>query len=189
VTFLKGGTEDLTETCAETKRVYNGRVLSLRVDRVNLPDGRLATREVVEHKPAVVVLAENDRSEVLLIRQHRYPSGETLIELPAGITEPGEDFEASAIRELREETGWKPECVLKIMEFYSSPGFTNELLIMYYATGLTLDALPQDEDEFISAHFATRAEVERLLSSGGVRDCKTLLGLYWWLDRLNKRAG
>jgi ADP-ribose pyrophosphatase len=186
VTFLKDEHANLTETCVESRRIYDGRIIGVRLDKIKLPDGRMASREVVEHKPAVMVLAENDRSEVLLIRQHRYPSGETLIELPAGITEPGEDFSDSAVRELREETGWKPAHIEKVMEFYSSPGFSDELLIMFYANGLTRDALPLDEDEFILAGFASRIEVEELITNGGVRDSKTLLALYWWFDRLNK---
>ncbi|MDR3353471.1 MAG: NUDIX hydrolase, partial [Synergistaceae bacterium] len=98
----------LRESCVESRRIYDGRILNLRVDRVKLPDGRISSREVVEHKPAVVVIAENERSEVLLITQHRYPVGKTIIELPAGIAESGEDYSAAAERELREETGWKP---------------------------------------------------------------------------------
>jgi ADP-ribose pyrophosphatase len=168
----------------ESRRIYDGRILNLRVDKVKLPDGRISNREVVEHKPAVVVVAENERSEVLLITQHRYPVGRTIIELPAGIAEAGEDYAAAAERELREETGWKPAKVEKIAEFYSSPGFTSELLIMFYASGLTRDSLPQDDDEFIIPRFASRADVRSLIANGGVKDCKTMCGLYWWLDRV-----
>jgi ADP-ribose pyrophosphatase len=181
------GIGDLTETCVDSTRVYEGRILNVRVDRVRMPSGRIASREVVEHKPAVVVLAENDSSEVLLIRQHRYPSGQALIELPAGIAEPGERFVDSAVRELREETGWKPDKIEKVAEFYTSPGFSDELLTLFYATDLTQDGLPQDEDELITASFASREEVRSLIENNEVRDGKTLLALYWWFESQNKR--
>ena len=177
-------TADLSESCLESRRIYDGRILNLRVDKVKLPNGSISCREVVEHKPAVVVIAENERSEILLISQYRYPAGKTMIELPAGIAEAGEDYAAAAERELREETGWKPARVEKIAEFYSSPGFTSELLILFYASELTKDSLPQDEDAFIIPRFASEADVRSLLASGGVKDCKTMCGLYWWLDKI-----
>jgi ADP-ribose pyrophosphatase len=180
--------EDLTETCLKSSRVYDGRILSVRVDSVRLPGGKTASREVVEHKPAVVVLAENSNAEVLLIRQHRYASGQSLIELPAGISEPDEDSGDAAIRELREETGWKPSKIERVAEFYTSPGFSNEMLTFFYATGLSQDSLPQDDDELVLARFVSWQEAERLMSAGEIKDCKTLFGLYWWLDSLHKRG-
>jgi ADP-ribose pyrophosphatase len=180
--------QDLTETCLESSRIYEGRILNVRVDRVRLPGGKSASREVVEHKPAVVVLAENDKGEVLLIRQYRYPAGQALVELPAGIVEPGEDFADSAVRELQEETGWKPSKIERVLEFFSSPGFCDESLTFFYATGLSRDDLPQDEDELVLARFASRALVERLVGSGEVKDCKTLLGLYWWMGAQDRRG-
>jgi ADP-ribose pyrophosphatase len=162
--------------------------LNVRVDSVKLPCGRIARREVAEHQPAVAVLAENENEEALLIRQYRYAAGEALIELPAGIAEPGEEFADAAIRELREETGWKPSRVERVAEFFTSPGFSNELLTLFYATDLTRDSLPQDDDELILARFASRPEIERLMERGCVKDGKTLFALYWWLNELNKRS-
>jgi ADP-ribose pyrophosphatase len=100
--------------------------------------------------------------------------------------ETGENYAAAAERELREETGWKPARIEKAAEFYSSPGFTSELLIMFYASGLTKDGLPQDEDEFIMPRFASEAEVRSLIVNGGIIDCKTMCGLFWWLDRVRR---
>jgi ADP-ribose pyrophosphatase len=178
---LSGGRSDLVEERVDGNQLYDGRIIRLRVDRVRLPGGRIVSREVIEHRPAVVVLAENKAGEVLLIDQFRYPANEVLIELPAGIVEDGEEYEAAAIRELQEETGWRPGSVTKVAEFFSSPGFTSELLVLFYASGLSASKLPEDEDELIIPRFESESAVEELLSAGAIRDGKTLFGLYWWL--------
>jgi ADP-ribose pyrophosphatase len=180
--------DELREERVSSETIYRGKILNLRVDSVKLPGGKIRPREVVEHKNAVVVLAENDRGEILLINQFRYPAGEVLIELPAGIVEPGEESAAAAERELREETGWKPGKISKIGELYTSPGFSDELLIMYYAADLTLDELPFDEDEFIVPSFFSREAVLKLAEEGGIKDAKSLYGVYWWLYRTPARG-
>lgn len=167
----------------QSTRIYDGRVLNLRVDTVSLSDGRKFEREVVEHEPAVVIVAEDEKGRVLLIEQFRYPVNRVITELPAGVVNRGEDAETAAVRELREETGWKPESIAPVLRFYSSPGYATEELILYYAAGLTFDKLPQDEDEFIVSRFVPKEEARRLIESGEIADAKTLAGLYWWLAR------
>jgi ADP-ribose pyrophosphatase len=171
----------MAEVRIESRQLYEGKIVSLRVDSVRLPDGRSAQREVVGHREAVTVLAENDRGEILVINQFRYPAGEVLTELPAGIVEPGEECVEAAVRELQEETGWRPGEIAEISAFYTSPGFSDELLRMYYATNLTPSKLKHDEDEFIVSRFLTPESALKLAAEGAIRDAKTLYGIYWWL--------
>ena len=178
-----GRENNMREERVDSRTIYKGRIISLRVDRIKLPDGRAASREVVAHDKAVVILAENERGEILMINQFRYPAGEVIMELPAGIVGKGEDCVSAAVRELREETGWKPGRIAKIGEFFTSPGFCNEMLIMYYAADLTWNKLPQDDDEFIVPVFLSRETVFKLAEEGRVRDAKSLYGIYWWLCR------
>ena len=188
--FEKGtGPEGLREERVDSRTIYEGRILTLRVDKIRLPDGREASREVVAHDRAVVIVAENERRELLMINQFRYPAGEVMMELPAGIVDDGEDCITAAARELREETGWKPGHMAKVGEFFTSPGFCDERLIMYYATDLTWDKLPEDDDEFIVPLFLSPETAFKLAEEGRIRDAKSLYGIYWWLYRSLRGEG
>lgn len=155
--------------------VYQGRVVSLRVDEITLPDGRIATREVVEHPGAVVVAAVEASGDVVLVRQYRHPLRDYLVELPAGGLEPGEDPADAAKRELREEVGLVAENWTSLGHFYSSPGFANERLDAFLATGVhKVDADP-DEDEDIEV---VRMPLSELLDHPErILDAKTLATL------------
>lgn len=177
----------MSEERLSSEVIYDGRVVKLRKDSVKLPNGKTSYREVVEHKAAVVILAENDAGEVMLIDQYRYPVQEEIIELPAGLVEPGEDLAEAAIRELREETGLKPGKLEHIAEVWSSPGFTDELFEIYHAAELEHSPLQADDDEFITARFRSETEIRELVASGKIKDAKTLLGIYWWLHRKDSR--
>ena len=117
---------DAEETLSSS-RVFDGKIVGVRVDTVRLPDGRQATREVVEHRPDVVVVAIDDEDQVLLVRQYRYPIVQDLLEAPAGIVEQGESREACAQRELREETGYRGTRMESLGRFWMSPGHSTEL--------------------------------------------------------------
>ncbi|GHV53847.1 NUDIX hydrolase [Synergistales bacterium] len=174
------------EIFIDGKTIYEGKIIDLKVDRVKLDDGRTAIREVARHRPAVTILAESGNGEVALVRQCRYAAGEIMLELPAGIVEDGEDPEFTAIRELQEEVGFKPARLEKIADLFTSPGFSDERITMFYATGLAKSALLPDDDEFLTSGFVSRSAAEELLSSGMIRDCKTMAGLLWWFRRLGK---
>lgn len=173
----------MAESCISSETIYSGRVVHLRRDQVRLPNGHTSTREVVDHAPAVVIIAEDREGRLLLIRQYRYPIERVIYELPAGIVEQGESFEDAASRELQEEAGWKPHAMEPVADVWSSPGFTTELFAMFYARDLEQRSLPPDDDECITHKFYTRSEVEAMASRGEIGDAKTLLGIYWWLSR------
>ena len=165
------------ETRLSSRRVYEGKVLNLRVDRAVLPGGGEAIREVVEFRGGVAILALDDANRVLLIRQYRYAVGETIWELPAGMLEPGEMPEVCAERELEEETGFRAAHLEPLCRFYSTPGATNEVLHVYWATGLTPGGSRLEADERIEVTFKAWPDALAMVERGEIRDGKTIIGL------------
>ena len=165
------------------KRLYDGRILNLRVDQVALASGRVAVREVVEHRSAVGALALTDRDSVLLVRQYRYAVGEETLEICAGLTEEGEDPRAAVVREMQEELGVRPEALREIGGFYASPGFCTEFLTLFLAEGLTASSLPQDEDENVSTVEVSLRDIPGMMAEGVFRDSKTFAALAWLMAR------
>ncbi|NLV64760.1 MAG: NUDIX hydrolase [Synergistaceae bacterium] len=163
--------------------IYRGRILNLRVDSVKLPDGGRAMREVVEHAPAVGVVSEADNGDLFLVRQFRYPAGEFLLEIPAGIVEPGEKAAETAARELQEEIDYIPGELNEVARFYTSPGFSNELIILFHARDLSHSPKEGDSDEFMDVVRLSRDQLKDLAGSGEIRDSKTLTAIYWYLSR------
>lgn len=163
--------------------VYRGRILNLRVDRVRLPDGGMTAREVVEHAPAVGVVAETEEGGLYLVRQYRYPTGEYLLEIPAGIVEEGENPVDTAARELREEIGFMPGVLTEVTRFYTSPGFSDELIILFHASELSPSPKECDSDEFLDVTRFDREQLKSMAFSGEIKDSKTLTALYWFLSR------
>lgn len=172
--------EGVREKTLARKTLYTGRILNLRVDDVELPSGKRTIREVVEHSPAVGILAVREDEKALLVRQYRYAVGEDMLEIPAGIVEKDEPSDETARRELQEEVGYFPERLMKICSVYNSPGFCTELMELYYATDLRPSKLEEDDDEFISVVTIDRKDVAALISDGRIRDAKTLAALSWW---------
>lgn len=153
----------------------------MRVDRVELPNGRIAAREVVEHPGAVAVLAQSAPDTVVLVRQFRYPINELSLELPAGKLERGEDPLQAAHRELAEETGYAAGKMEFVMSFYSTPGFSDERMHLYLATDLQAGEPQPDDDEFVDCLTFDRSTLSRMIRDGALVDAKTLVGLLWWL--------
>lgn len=172
---------DNRETCLSSERLYEGKMIRVRKDTVQLPNGHQSCREVVEHPGAVAVLAVTQDDRVLLVRQFRYPVGLPLRELPAGKLEPGEDPGLAAIRELREETGYTALNWRKLSTFYTAPGFSDEVMHLYLATDLIEGESDPDDDEFVECESISRDEIVKGLESGLFEDAKTLVGLLLFL--------
>ena len=165
----------------ESRRIYEGRTISLRVDTLAIDGGETVPREVVEHKGAVVIVALDSKGNVLLVRQYRHPTGERLLELPAGTLEHGEEPMATAIRELQEETGFFPETIVPAGSFYTAPGFCTELMHLFFARDLRPQSLPADIDEDIELVPTGLGRAKELVLSGEIKDAKSIVGILRYL--------
>jgi len=165
------------ETRIDSKVVFEGRMLTMKVDTVKLPNGRQASREVVVHPGAVAVTAVNEKDEILLIKQFRYPAGHVLWEIPAGKLEKGEEPLICAKRELAEETGYGAEEWRHLSTFFTTPGFTDEIMYVYLATGLYEDKKAADDDELIELHNVPFSAALKMISTGEIKDAKTIAGI------------
>ena len=171
--------ERVREQRLEGERVFSGRVVVLEVDRVALPGGGESVREVVRHRGAAVILPILPDGRVLLVRQFRYPVGESLLELPAGTLEPGESAELCARRELIEETGQEARSITSLGRFYSAPGYTDEVLHAVVATDLEpSDGGRPDDDERIEVETYRVDVVLAMIERGEIRDAKTISTMF-----------
>ena len=167
----------LSEEVVSSRRVFDGTVVSLRVDRVRLSGGRVTDREIVEHAGAVGVVALDDGGHVLLVKQFRSSLGRMLLEIPAGTLGEGEDPRVCAFRELREETGYSAEEMEELYAFYSSPGFSNERIWLYLATALNAGPQMPEGDEIIEVVKVPLERALEMVATGEICDGKSILGL------------
>jgi len=170
---------DLTEKTIETREIFSGRIIKVRVDTVSLPDGQQSTREVVEHAGAVAVVALDNDHNIIMVRQYRKPVEMVLMEIPAGTMEKDEDPLLCAQRELREETGFSADHWERILSYYSTPGFTDEYLHIYLATGLTGGEIDLDQDEFVETVPIPLKEAWRMILAGEIEDGKSIIGIQY----------
>jgi ADP-ribose pyrophosphatase len=178
---------DFEEKTIHETSLYQGKIIDVKKLSVRLPNGKVTDREIVCHPGAVAVLAEPEPGKLILVEQFRKPVEGTLLEVPAGKLEPGEDPRDAAIRELREETGYNAQSVELVFSFYTSPGFANEKIDLYYARGLQKGQASPDEDEFVRTILYQKSELEDLLKNGQITDAKTLIGVLWWSARSDNR--
>ncbi len=169
----------LDEVTISTKPIFEGKIITLQVDTVRLPDGKTATREVVRHPGAVAVLALHD-GKMLVVDQFRQPMGRCEVEIPAGKLEPGEDPMEAARRELEEETGYRCGDIKLLQSFYTSPGFADEIIHLYVTQDLEIGEMSPDEDEFLELSEITLEEAYLYIKEGRISDAKTIMAVYAW---------
>lgn len=165
-----------------SRRAYTGRVISLDVDTVRFPNGTVGELEMIRHPgaSAVVPFLDDPGSidpRIVLIRQYRYAAEDYVFEIPAGRLDTAEEPEACARRELKEETGYSSEHIVRMTTFYTTPGFTDEIIHLFAATGLTAGSSALEPDEILELHPMPLSAALSLIAKGEIRDGKTIIGL------------
>jgi len=167
------------ETTLKTEKVFAGKIISLQVDDVKLPDGNVSKREIVKHPGAVAVIPVTSDGKIVFVEQFRKPVERSIVEIPAGKIELNEDRIKTAQRELEEETGYTTNELKHITSFYTSPGFANEIIHIYYTNNIKkmAEAVSGDEDEFVEIIELTLEEAEQLVQDKKIYDAKTMYAL------------
>jgi ADP-ribose pyrophosphatase len=160
-----------------SKHIYTGIVVNLNVDTVTLPNGVTVDLEVVRHPGAAAVVPLKDDDTVILIKQFRHAAGGFIFEIPAGKLHPGEEPTVCATRELEEEVGYLPDRLELLSSIFTAPGFTDEVIHIYKATGLTVGRQQLDRDEVLEVIEMPLREAVRMIETGEIRDAKSIVGL------------
>jgi ADP-ribose pyrophosphatase len=178
----------MPERRIESRRAFEGSLLSVRVDEVELDNGRRATREVVEHRGAVGILAWDD-GRLAMVSQWRTAADAELLEIPAGTIDPGETPSSTAERELAEECALRADSWEAGPSFFTAPGFCTERLTIYLATGLHPSEVAAPEDELLESSWLTLDQALAAIDEGRIVDAKSLVGILWLQRRLEAAAG
>lgn len=174
----------MTPKLISSEQRFSGRAFGVRVDRIQLADGRETTLEIVEHVGSVAIVPLADDGGIWFVRQYRHAAGRELLELPAGTLNPGESPEACAGRELREEIGLRADKLTALGGFFLAPGYATEFMHIFLAEGLIADPLPADADEVLFPEKLPITEVHKLLEAGAIEDGKTIAALALAFQRL-----
>ena len=167
----------IEEKTLASEMIYEGAILNLRRDKVTVKDGRTSYREIVEHNGGVIILGVTPEGRIPMIRQYRKPAEQAIFELPAGKLEKGEDPREAALREFREETGYTAGCIRYVTAFYTTVGYSEEILHVYFAEDLRAGDTDFDENESIEVEEYLPEELYRLIDAGEMNDGKTLIAI------------
>lgn len=167
----------MQEKTLKTARIYDGKVINLRVDTVELPDKKYSKREIVEHAGAAAVVPLTATGHVVLVKQFRKPVDEVIYEIPAGILETKETAENCARRELAEETGYRAGTLELLTAYYPSPGFSNEVIHVFLARDLSEGTARPDEDEYLEVVEIPMDQAIKMIKEGRIKDSKAIIGL------------
>lgn len=169
----------LYEKTIKEEKIYEGKVITLSVEDVELPNGKVSKREIVRHPGAVAIIGITDEGKLLLVKQFRKALEKTIYEIPAGKLEPGEEPLESAKRELKEETGYSAKELTHLVSFYTSPGFADELVHLYFADELERGDRELDEDEFLDNTETTLDEALEMIKDQRIYDAKTVYAVQY----------
>lgn len=165
------------EKTISSEMIYEGRILNLRRDKVHVKDGKTSYREIVEHNGGVALAAITPEGKMVMVRQYRKPAEKAILEVPAGKIEKGEDHRLTAERELKEETGYTAGKIEFITSFYSSIGYSTEVIYLYFATDLTPGETDFDENEAIELYEYELPELKEMVLRGEIEDAKTIAAI------------
>ena len=164
--------------------LYKGKVLNLRIDKIRTTLKKNIVREIAEHSPAVAVVVLNPKNQICLVSQYRHAINAKTLEIPAGLVDEGESPLEAAKRELFEETGIKAINIEKVLSFYTSPGFSTELIHLYYVSDYKATiSQNKDDAENISVFWHSIHDVLEKIKMGSIKDAKTILACYWYVQK------
>ena len=170
---------NLSEKKLKSNTIYKGKIVTLEVDKVELPDGKTSYRECVRHSGGAAVLLIKE-GKVLLVNQFRYLYGKPIYEIPAGKLNSGEDPQIAAARELEEETGFKAQ-LSHLLDIYPTPGYTDEIIHIYLADNYVTTSQKLDDGEFLKCSFIDIETVVKMIENGEIKDGKTIIAVYKYL--------
>lgn len=173
--------DKLEEITTHTEKIYDGKIVQLRIDEVTLPNGNTSIRELISHQGAAAIIPVTKDRKILFVKQYRKAIEKILIEIPAGLIDEGEGPETTAVRELEEETGYTTKNLTFVTSFYPSPGYTDELNYIYFTDELEVleDKVLGDEDEFVEVIALTLAEAKAYMKKHQIHDAKTNYALLY----------
>lgn len=174
----------LREKVYKKNKVYAGKAVDFCNDEIILPDGKKATREYIDHPGAVAIVPFVNKTDIILVRQYRYPVDKITYEIPAGKLDKKESLLKCAKRELKEETGYSAKTIKKLISFWPSSAFSNEELVIYAAKDLVCGKVNPDEDEFIENLIIPFKKALQMIKQGKIKDSKTVIALLYIASKI-----